>query len=83
LLFTFLLGKDFWIQNQRGMIIVFTFAMFFLGLYDDLFVLGARRKLFGQLVIASLTYLYGIGPEAYIEAFLQILQGERQMGDEE
>jgi len=61
LLYTFLMGKDFWIQNQRGMIVVFTLAMFFLGLYDDLFVLGAKRKLFGQLVIATLTYLYGIG----------------------
>ena len=61
LLFSFLLGKDFWVQSQRGLIVVLTLAMFFVGLYDDLFVLGAKRKLFGQLVIASLAYIYGIG----------------------
>jgi UDP-GlcNAc:undecaprenyl-phosphate GlcNAc-1-phosphate transferase len=35
-------------------------AMFGLGLWDDLSALGARRKLFGQLIIASGAYILGI-----------------------
>ena len=34
--------------------------MFGLGLWDDLFPLGARRKLLGQFVIASIAYFLGI-----------------------
>jgi len=36
-------------------------AMFGLGLWDDLVPLGARRKLFGQLAIATGAYFLGIG----------------------
>jgi UDP-GlcNAc:undecaprenyl-phosphate GlcNAc-1-phosphate transferase len=36
-------------------------AMFGLGLWDDLTALGAKRKLFGQLTIASAAYFLGIG----------------------
>jgi UDP-GlcNAc:undecaprenyl-phosphate GlcNAc-1-phosphate transferase len=35
-------------------------AMFGLGLWDDLRVLGARRKLYGQVIIATAAYLLGI-----------------------
>jgi UDP-GlcNAc:undecaprenyl-phosphate GlcNAc-1-phosphate transferase len=35
-------------------------AMFGLGLWDDLRALGARRKLFGQLTIATAAYFLGI-----------------------
>ncbi|HEX5399861.1 MAG TPA: MraY family glycosyltransferase [Verrucomicrobiae bacterium] len=41
-------------------IIATSLAMFGLGLWDDLFVLGARRKLVGQLAIATAAYYLGI-----------------------
>src|SRR5678815_3346368 len=36
-------------------------AMFGLGLWDDLKPLGAKRKLLGQILIASLVCCFGIG----------------------
>jgi UDP-GlcNAc:undecaprenyl-phosphate GlcNAc-1-phosphate transferase len=36
-------------------------AMFALGLWDDLRPLGARRKLAGQIIIASIAFFLGIG----------------------
>jgi UDP-GlcNAc:undecaprenyl-phosphate GlcNAc-1-phosphate transferase len=36
-------------------------AMFGLGLWDDLRALGARRKLWGQVIIATAAYCLGIG----------------------
>jgi len=38
-----------------------TLAMFGLGLWDDLRALGAKRKLTGQLIIASIAYFCGLG----------------------
>ena len=61
LLFTVLHGRDFLLDSDRCVLILSSLAMFGLGLWDDLFTLGARRKLLGQLVIASITYLCGIG----------------------
>ena len=61
--FTFQLfvGARFLQQNDGWRVIPFSLAMFGLGLWDDLFALGARRKLFGQIVIASATFFCGIG----------------------
>ncbi len=60
LLFSFLSGPGFLRQSDGWRVIPFSLAMFGLGLWDDLFALGARRKLFGQIVIASATFC-GIG----------------------
>src|ERR1039457_2266391 len=48
-------------QHDRWLIVVASLAMFALGLWDDLSALGARRKLLGQVLIASVTYFCGIG----------------------
>ena len=40
-------------------------AMFGLGLWDDLVPLGARRKLVGQLAIATAAYFLGIGIDKF------------------
>ena len=45
----------------RWVIVGLSLAMFGLGLWDDLRPLGARRKLAGQLVIASAAYALGLG----------------------
>jgi UDP-GlcNAc:undecaprenyl-phosphate GlcNAc-1-phosphate transferase len=46
--------------HTRTLIVVSSLAMFGLGLRDDLKPLGARRKLLGQIAIASLVYFGGI-----------------------
>ena len=60
LLFTVLNGGQPEATSQRWAIAAASLAMFGLGLWDDLFVLGARRKLIGQLAIASAAYWAGI-----------------------
>jgi UDP-GlcNAc:undecaprenyl-phosphate GlcNAc-1-phosphate transferase len=60
LLFTVLNGGQPEANSQRWAIAAASLAMFGLGLWDDLFVLGARRKLIGQLAIASAAYWAGI-----------------------
>jgi UDP-GlcNAc:undecaprenyl-phosphate GlcNAc-1-phosphate transferase len=60
LLFTVLNGGQLEASSQRWAIAAASLAMFGLGLWDDLFVLGARRKLIGQLAIASAAYWAGI-----------------------
>ena len=42
-------------------ILVLSLAMFTLGLWDDLRTIGAKRKLIGQIIIASGAYYSGIG----------------------
>ena len=42
-------------------IMALALAMFGLGLWDDLVALGARRKLIGQVAIATAAYFLGIG----------------------
>jgi UDP-GlcNAc:undecaprenyl-phosphate GlcNAc-1-phosphate transferase len=61
LVFSLLPGQNFLLKNERWLVIPSSLAMFGLGLWDDLQVLGARRKLLGQIVIASAAYLGGIG----------------------
>jgi len=61
LIFSCLSGLDFFQKNERYLVVPGSVAMFGLGLWDDLFVLGARRKLLGQLLIASALYFGGIG----------------------
>src|ERR1039457_4366070 len=60
LVFSFL--EPGFLQNrERWLVIPASLAMFALGLWDDLSALGARRKLLGQVLIASVTYFCGIG----------------------
>jgi len=59
--FSFLSRADFLGTNQLWLIIPASLAMFGLGLWDDLFGLGARKKLFGQILIASITFYCGLG----------------------
>ena len=47
--------------NHRWLTLGGSLAMFGLGLWDDFFALGARRKLAGQLLIASAVFFLGIG----------------------
>jgi UDP-GlcNAc:undecaprenyl-phosphate GlcNAc-1-phosphate transferase len=61
LVFSCCLGTDFFLKNDRWLVIPSSLAMFGLGLWDDFRALGAKRKLFGQLLIASATYFCGIG----------------------
>lgn len=61
LLFYLLSGPGFLQQNERWLVVILSLAMFGLGLWDDLLVLGARRKLFGQILIASVAFYCGIG----------------------
>src|ERR1017187_6695703 len=55
----FLFG--FQTDSLRWVIASMALAMFGLGLWDDLRALGAKRKLAGQLVIASAAYFLGLG----------------------
>lgn len=53
-------GKDFVLTSDRWLIVGSSLAMFGLGLWDDLFSLGAKHKLLLQLLIASGTYFLGV-----------------------
>ena len=59
--FHFASGQEFLFQNERLVVIPACLAMFGLGLWDDLFKLGAKKKLLGQILIASAAYYFGIG----------------------
>ena len=61
LIFSFVPLPDFALTLDRWLMIGASLAMFGLGLWDDLFALGARRKLVGQILIASIAYFCGIG----------------------
>lgn len=60
LLFYCLSGTGFLQHNGRWALIPGSLAMFGLGLLDDLLGLGARRKLLGQIAIASAAFFCGI-----------------------
>lgn len=60
--------------HGRNVVVFGSVAMFALGFCDDLFRLGARRKLAGQLVIAAGVYFSGIGIESLKVPFLGELQ---------
>jgi UDP-GlcNAc:undecaprenyl-phosphate GlcNAc-1-phosphate transferase len=47
--------------SSRLVVVLSSLAMFGLGFWDDLRPLGARRKLMGQVLIASCVYFCGIG----------------------
>ena len=59
--FSLIYGASFFRLNDRWAVVPLSLAMFGLGLWDDLFVLGAKRKLVGQIVIATIAYQCGIG----------------------
>ena len=61
LLFAALNDWHFQFGAMRWKIMVASLAMFGLGLMDDLFLLGAKRKLVGQVLIATAAFLFGIG----------------------
>jgi UDP-GlcNAc:undecaprenyl-phosphate/decaprenyl-phosphate GlcNAc-1-phosphate transferase len=48
-------------KRECAVILISALAMFGLGLWDDLKSIGARRKLAGQIVIATAAYCLGIG----------------------
>jgi UDP-GlcNAc:undecaprenyl-phosphate/decaprenyl-phosphate GlcNAc-1-phosphate transferase len=52
-------------EHQRWLMLASALAVFAIGLWDDLVPLGARRKLLGQMVIASATYFGGIEIEQF------------------
>jgi hypothetical protein len=60
LLFNLLNGGQHEAVSQQWAIVATSLAMFGLGLWDDLFTLGAKRKFIGQLAIASAAYFLGI-----------------------
>jgi len=47
--------------HDRWVILGSSMAMFGLGLWDDLWPLGAKRKLLGQLLIATIVCCLGVG----------------------
>jgi len=61
LLFSLVLGTKFLLHSQLWAVIAASLAMFAVGLWDDFSALGARRKLLGQILVASLAYFGGIG----------------------
>jgi len=60
LLFNLLGGVHVHLASQQWAIVAASLAMFGLGLWDDLSALGARRKLIGQVVIATAACGLGI-----------------------
>ena len=56
-----ILEPGFLTQHYRWLIIASPLAMFAMGLWDDLAALGARRKLFIQILIAGITFFCGLG----------------------
>jgi len=54
-------SRQFDAVGELSKIVGLSLAMFALGLWDDFRSLGARRKFFGQVVIASAAYFWGIG----------------------
>jgi UDP-GlcNAc:undecaprenyl-phosphate/decaprenyl-phosphate GlcNAc-1-phosphate transferase len=46
--------------HERWVIVVSSLAVFLIGFWDDIRPLGAKRKLLGQILIASAVYLGGI-----------------------
>lgn len=48
------------VVNERLVVVGSAFAMFLLGAWDDARPLGAKRKLLGQILIASAVYIAGI-----------------------
>ncbi len=68
----FYLCSDFPADDKSDcrLIVALTMAMFTLGLWDDLRAIGAKRKLLGQILIASAAYWGGISIEKLNIPFL-------------
>src|ERR1039458_8598153 len=49
--------------RDRWVILLSSLAMFGIGFWDDLKPLGARKKLLGQILVATVVYTCGIGIE--------------------
>lgn len=60
-LYTYWFEQPLHARTGLGKIMVLSLAMFGIGLWDDLFSLGAKRKLIGQILVASAAYYLGIG----------------------
>ena len=58
---TLLTAIDFAVYPFAWNIAIFSVAMFGVGIWDDFRPLGAKKKLVGQILIATATYLSGIG----------------------
>jgi UDP-GlcNAc:undecaprenyl-phosphate GlcNAc-1-phosphate transferase len=69
-LFKTVQGQSLFHSEEYGPIITGSLAMFGLGLWDDFRPLGAKRKLAGQLLIASAIYFFGIGIHKFQVPFL-------------
>ena len=70
LLFRAVLGQSFFQEAECWKVVTASLAMFGLGLWDDFCPLGAKRKLAGQLLIASTAYFLGIGIHKFQMPFL-------------
>jgi UDP-GlcNAc:undecaprenyl-phosphate GlcNAc-1-phosphate transferase len=64
-LFGFRPNSQFWVISGTAL------AMFGLGFWDDIRPLGARRKLAGQLLIASVAYLLGLSINHFKVPFVE------------
>ena len=65
-IFAFVLHPhDFGLVKKPLVFVVGVLAMFGLGLWDDFKPLGAKKKLFGQVLIASSMYAFGISIEQF------------------
>ena len=52
-------SEDAMSARQNGVFVVSTLAMFFVGFWDDLKPIGARRKMIAQVLIAATVYFLG------------------------
>jgi UDP-GlcNAc:undecaprenyl-phosphate GlcNAc-1-phosphate transferase len=52
--------------EEQWLILISALSMFLLGFWDDLSPLGARRKLVGQILIASTVYILGAHGESHL-----------------
>ncbi len=70
LLFRAVFGRSFFQEAECWKVVTVSLAMFGLGLWDDFCSLGAKRKLAGQLLIASVAYFLGIAINKFQIPFL-------------
>jgi UDP-N-acetylmuramyl pentapeptide phosphotransferase/UDP-N-acetylglucosamine-1-phosphate transferase len=54
----FLIASDFSLDNRMQFLILTSLVLFFVGLYDDIMIISAKRKLWGELLgIAGMIFL--------------------------
>ncbi len=61
------------VLSDRYVVLLTSLAMFALGFWDDLRPLGAKRKLIGQILIATAVYYNGIGIQGVKIPFTQTI----------